>query len=368
MSYAKGLEGIIAGETSISEIHEGAGGVRYRGYALDELCRYSNFEEVAYLLLHGELPSHAELTSFRQTLLNLRQLPERMRLLLEQLPAEAHPMDVLRTSVSAMGCYDPETPLRQQFSVAYQLLARLGCCVVYWWVYQREGRRIDTRTGDDTIAGNFLQMLTNRTPDETKRRALDVSLMVYAEHEFNTSAFAARVIASTLSDFHSAIAGAIGALKGPLHGGANQAVMEMFSRFKDPDEAESEILAMLARGEKVMGFGHPVYKNRADPRGELIRPWAIRLASENESGRRLIAIADRIERVMQRERNIGPNVDFYTAIVYHQCGIPAPLFTVLFALARSVGWSAHIIEQRAENYLFRPVALYKGPAPRRYPA
>lgn len=368
MKLAKGLEGIIAGETAISDIHEGPGGVRYRGYELAELCERSTFEEVAFLLLHGHLPDRAELAAFRQTLVNLRALPEPMRLLLEQLPADAHPMDVLRTSVSAMGCFEPESEHRDQFAVAHQLIASLGCCVAYWWAFHHQGRRINTCSGDDTVAGNFLQLILNQTPDHARHRALDVSLMIYAEHEFNTSAFAARVIASTLSDFHSAIAGAIGALKGPLHGGANQAAMELLARFSTPDEAEAGVLAMLARGEKVMGFGHPVYKNRPDPRGDLIKPWAIKLASKSESGRRLLAVAERIETVMQRERRLGPNVDFYTAIAYHEIGIPAPLFTVLFALARTVGWSAHIIEQRAENQIIRPHARYKGPAPRAYPS
>ncbi|MCS6772140.1 MAG: 2-methylcitrate synthase [Kiritimatiellae bacterium] len=367
MSHGKGLEGVIAGTTAISEIHDGVGGIRYRGYELSELCERSTFEEVAFLLLHGRLPDRAELSAFRQTLVNLRALPERMRLLLEQLPADAHPMDVLRTSVSAMGCFEPESRFRDQFAVAYQLIASLGCCVVYWWIYHRQGRRIDTRIGDDTIAGNFLQTLLNRTPDRARLRALDVSLIIYAEHEFNTSAFAARVIASTLSDFHSAIAGAIGALKGPLHGGANQAAMELLARFRTPEEAEAGIREMLGRGEKIMGFGHPVYKHRADPRGDLIKPWAVQLASESEEGRRMLAVAERIERVMRSAGKPGPNVDFYTAIVYEQIGIPAPLATVLFALARTVGWSAHILEQRADNQIIRPSARYVGPAPRPYP-
>jgi 2-methylcitrate synthase len=363
MSYAKGLEGIIAGETAISMIHEEAGGLRYRGYALNELCEQSTFEEVAFLLLYGHLPNRCELAAYRQTLLNLRALPERLRLLLEQLPKEAHPMDVLRTSASALGCFEPESAHRDQHAIANQLLASFASCLLYWWIFHRQGRRIDTRGGDDTIAGHFLHVLHNKTPDETHRRALDVSLILYAEHEFNASTFAARVIASTLSDFHSAIVGAIGALRGPLHGGANEAAMSLIERYRTPDEAEAGVLAALRNKEKIMGFGHRVYKH-SDPRSDVIKVWAEKLANASEEGQRQFAVARRIEDVMRREKNLFPNLDFYSAIVYRCCGIPTPLFTPLFVMARVTGWSAHIMEQRANNRIIRPTAEYTGPAPR----
>lgn len=363
MSYAKGLEGIIAGETAISQINEEAGGLRYRGYALNELCEKSTFEEVAFLLLYGHLPNRAELAAYKQTLLNLRVLPERLRLLLEQLPKNAHPMDLLRTSTSALGCFEPESAQRDQHAIANQLLASFASCLLYWWIFHRDGRRIDTRGGDDTIAGHFLHVLHNKTPDETHRRALDVSLILYAEHEFNASTFTARVIASTLSDFHSAITGAIGALRGPLHGGANEAAMELIQRYRTPDEAEAGLLQSLKNKEKIMGFGHRVYKH-SDPRSDVIKVWAKKLADMSEEGQRQFAVAERMEDVMRREKKLFPNLDFYSAIVYNRCGIPTPLFTPLFVMARVTGWSAHIMEQRASNRIIRPTSEYTGPAPR----
>ncbi|HMP75295.1 MAG TPA: citrate/2-methylcitrate synthase [Kiritimatiellia bacterium] len=363
MSYAKGLEGIIAGETAVSVINEAAGGLRYRGYALNELCEQSTFEEVAFLLLYGHLPTKPELAAYRQTLLNLRALPEKLRLLLEQLPSTAHPMDVLRTSTSALGCFEPESAQRDQHAVANQLLASFASCLLYWWLFHQQGRRIDTRGGDDTIAGHFLHVLHNKTPDETHRRALDVSLILYAEHEFNASTFTARVITSTLSDFHSAVAGAIGALRGPLHGGANEAAMELIERYRTPEDAEAGILSALKNKEKIMGFGHRVYKH-SDPRSDVIKVWAEKLAAMSDEGRRQFAVAERIEAVMRREKDLFPNLDFYSAIVYNRCGIPTPLFTPLFVMSRVTGWSAHIMEQRASNRIIRPTSEYTGPAPR----
>lgn len=363
MSYAKGLEGVIAGETAISMINEQAGGLRYRGYALNELTEQACFEEVAFLLLYSHLPTANELSAYRQTLMNLRALPEKLRLLLEQLPKEAHPMDVLRTSTSALGCLEPESAQRDQFAVANQLLASFASCLLYWWMFHQRGVRIDTRGGDDTIAGHFLHVLHDKAPDETHRRALDVSLILYAEHEFNASTFTARVITSTLSDFHSAITGAIGALRGPLHGGANEAAMELIERYRTPEGAEAGILAALKNKEKIMGFGHRVYKH-SDPRSDVIKEWARKLADMNDEGRRQFAVAERIEQVMRREKNLFPNLDFYSAIVYNRCGIPTPLFTPLFVMSRVTGWAAHIMEQRAQNRIIRPTSEYCGPAPR----
>ncbi len=363
MSYAKGLEGVIAGETAISMINEQAGGLRYRGYALNELTEQACFEEVAFLLLYNHLPTARELSAYRQTLLNLRALPEKLRLLLEQLPKEAHPMDVLRTSTSALGCLEPESAQRDQFAVANQLLASFASCLLYWWMFHQRGVRIDTRGGDDTIAGHFLHVLHDKAPDETHRRALDVSLILYAEHEFNASTFTARVITSTLSDFHSAITGAIGALRGPLHGGANEAAMELIERHRTPEGAEAGILSALKNKEKIMGFGHRVYKH-SDPRSDVIKVWAQKLAEMSDEGRRQFAVAERIEQVMRREKNLFPNLDFYSAIVYNRCGIPTPLFTPLFVMSRVTGWAAHIMEQRAQNRIIRPTSEYCGPAPR----
>lgn len=363
MSYAKGLEGITAGETAISVINESAGGLRYRGYALNELTEQASFGEVAYLLLYGRLPNRTELAAYRQALLNLRALPDPLRLILEQLPADTHPMDVLRTSTSALGCLEPEGPQRDALAVANRLLASFASCLLYWWVFHHTGQRIDTRGGDDTTAGHFLHVLHGKTPDETHRHALDVSLILYAEHEFNASTFTARVITSTLSDFYSAVTGAIGALRGPLHGGANEAAMELIERYQTPEQAEAGILDALKKKEKIMGFGHRVYKH-SDPRSDVIKVWAKKLADMSDEGKRQFAVAERIEQVMRREKDLFPNLDFYSAIVYNRCGIPTPLFTPLFVMARVTGWSAHIIEQRVHNRIIRPTSEYTGPEPR----
>ena len=362
-SYSRGLEGVIAGPTAISMIHEEAGGLRYRGYALSDLTEKATFGEVAYLLLVGELPNAAELKTFRATLKGMRDLPPPLKTVLEQLPKDTHPMDVLRTGCSALGCLEPEGPHRGQLAIANRLLATFPSMLLYWHAFHASGRRIDITGGDDTTAAHVLHTLHGKAPNALHQHALDVSLILYAEHEFNASTFAARTITSTLSDFYSAVTGAIGALRGPLHGGANEAAMELIERFRTAEDAEKGIMDALAKKEKIMGFGHRVYKV-SDPRSDVIKVWAKKLADMSEEGKRQFSVAERIEQVMRREKKLFPNLDFYSAIVYNRCGIPTPMFTPLFVMSRITGWAAHIMEQRGENRLIRPSSEYTGPAAR----
>lgn len=357
--FSKGLAGIVAGQTAVAIIDEAGGGLQYRGYRLSDLTGQCSFEEVAYLLLKGILPDAAALKTYREHLASERDLPAAVRAVLEQLPASAHPMDVLRTGVSALGCVEPEGKLRDQQAVADRLLASLGSMLMYWYRFAHAGERIDTTPGGHSIAEHFLYLLHGRNPDEAHRKALDVSLILYAEHEFNASTFTARTITSTMSDYYSAVAGAIGALRGPLHGGANEMAMELISRFKNADEAEKGIMEALVRKDKIMGFGHRVYKH-CDPRSDVIKVYADRLSRDDEEGKRMFAVAERIEQVMRREKDLFPNLDFYSAIVYHRLGIPTPLFTPLFVMSRITGWSAHIFEQRADNRIIRPMSEYIG--------
>ncbi len=357
-----GLEGVVAGRTAICTAEAAGDSLYYRGYDVGDLAAQASYEEVAYLLLYGELPNAGQVANFRMRLAGARELPPDLKPLLERLPAAAHPMDVLRTGVSALGCLEPES--EDVRAIAERLLGRLPAILLYWYHYSKHGKTIDTGSPAADLAGHSLHLLHGHAGNEIYRRALEVSLILYAEHELNASTFAARVITSTRADFYSAIAGAIGALRGPLHGGANEAAMALIASFGGADEAEQGILERLARKERIMGFGHRVYKQR-DPRSPIIKQWARRLGEEARDTE-LYAIAERIEAVIRREKRLFPNLDFYSALVYRACGIPTSLFTPIFVIARSAGWAAHIIEQRQDNRLIRPLAEYVGPAPRAY--
>ncbi len=361
---AVGLAGVIAGCTAIATVGKEGKGLSYRGYSIYDLAEHSTFEEVAYLLIYGCLPSQSELNNYKKTLTGLRGLPAPLKTILEQIPRSTHPMDVMRTGCSMLGTLEPEGTGRDQIAVANRLTACFSSILLHWHHFVTGGRRIDLETDDDSTAAHFLHLLHGKKADELQRRAVDVSLILYAEHEFNASTFTARAIISTLPDFYSAVTGAIGALRGPLHGGANEAAMELIGRFTTPDEAEKGVLDLIAAKKLIMGFGHRVYKV-SDPRSDVIKTWAKKLADAH-GDKRLYPVSERIEQVMRREKKLFPNLDFYGATAYHFCGIPTPMFTPLFVVARITGWAAHIIEQRADNRLIRPNADYFGPEPRSF--
>lgn len=360
-----GLRGISAGSTAIATVGAAGTELRYRGYDVAALAERACFEEVCWLLLEGELPGRQALEQYRAELGQLRSLPATLREVLERIPANTHPMDVLRTACSMLGTLEPEGDVSRQLDVANRLIASLPSMLLYWHHFAQSGTRIETGTDESGTAGHFLRLLHQRKPDPTHERALDASLTLYAEHEFNASTFAARVCTATLSDFYSAVTAAIGTLRGPLHGGANEAAMELIERFDSPAAAEEGVRAMLERKEKIMGFGHAVYR-KADPRSPVIKSWALRLA-ESAEDRILIANAEAIETLLWNEKRLFPNLDFFSAPAYRSMGIPTPLFTPIFVCARIAGWSAHIIEQRADNRLIRPTADYTGPGPRDMP-
>lgn len=359
-----GLAGIIAGETAISSVGKEGMGLNYRGYSINALAEHATFEEVAYLLTRGKLPTQQEFTAYQKKLLSLRTLPDSLKKLLELMSASSNPMDILRTGCSFLGTVEPETHEHTQLDVCDRLIALFPAMLCYWYRFHKDGIRIETQLSNESLASYFLEMLHGKTPEALLRQVINVSLVLYAEHEFNASTFAARVTTSTGSDFYSAICSAIGTLRGPLHGGANEAAMELIERFKSPEEAEEGILEMLAHKELVMGFGHRVYRT-SDPRSDVIKNWA-KLLADSVGDTNLFPIAERIDQVMQREKHLFPNLDFYSALAYHFCNVPTLMFTPLFVFSRTAGWAAHIIEQRELGKLIRPVAEYTGPSSRPY--
>jgi 2-methylcitrate synthase len=359
-----GLAGIVAGESAIATVGKEGVGLNYRGYSIEDLAEHATFEEVAYLLIYGQLPTKTELTTYINKLVSLRTIPPILKNLLKLIPKEAHPMDVLRTACSMLGTLEPETNFSQQYDIADRLLALFPGIVCYWYAFHYQGKEISEFSSERTVGGHFLALLHGHEPNNLNRDMMNVSLILYAEHEFNASTFAARVTAATLSDFYSAITSAIGTLRGPLHGGANEAAMELIERFKTPQEAEQQLLVMLANKAKIMGFGHRVYKD-CDPRSDIIKTWSRKLA-QAQNDMLLYTVSERIEEVMRREKNIFANLDFYSASAYHYCGIPTPLFTPVFVISRITGWAAHVIEQRADNRLIRPTSKYIGPKQREY--
>lgn len=357
-----GLRGQVAGQTALSTVGQAGAGLTYRGYDVRALAGQAVFEEVAYLLLHGELPTAAELHAYQEKLRSLRSLPQPLKEVLERIPAAAHPMDVMRTGASFLGVLEPEGSFAQQQDVTDRLLALFPAIVCYWYRFAHHGVRIGTDSDQAGIAGHFLYLLHGKAPSDLHRQVMDVSLILYAEHEFNASTFTARVVASTLSDLHSCVTAAIGALRGPLHGGANEAAMAMIEKFSSAEEATAGTLGMLERKEKIMGFGHAIYRD-SDPRNEVIKGWSKKLA-DDVGDTRLYAVSEAVDRVMWEQKKLFPNADFYHASAYHFMGIPTELFTPIFVCSRLAGWAAHVFEQRQNNRIIRPSAEYIGVAER----
>lgn len=359
-----GLAGVVAGQSAICTVGLAGKGLNYRGYSIDDLAENATFEEVAYLLLYGKLPTQKELDEYTKKLVGLRELPNSLKTVLQLTPKNTHPMDVLRTGCSFLGTIEPEENFSQQYDIADRLIALFPGMMCYWYAWHFLNKDISGLSDEETTGAHFLSLLHGRKPSKLEAQMMNVSLILYAEHEFNASTFAARVTAATLADFYSAITSAIGTLRGPLHGGANEAAMELIEGFNSPDQAETELKKMLDNKKLIMGFGHRVYTT-SDPRSDIIKKWSFRLGEE-KNDLLLYHISERIEEVMWKEKKLFPNLDFYSASAYHYCGIPTFLFTPVFVMSRITGWSAHVFEQRANNKLIRPTSEYTGPEPQKF--